>query len=72
MMFIQGEKEIFFIDRDNSVFEVEGLKFFNRKNLDHHLKDTLLDGVIIFHTFNMTFIILKPLIQNIIVLGDDY
>ena len=44
-MFIQGENEIYFIDRDNSVFEVEGLKFLHRKNLDHHLKDTLLDGV---------------------------
>lgn len=48
MMFIQGENEVYFIDRDNSVFEVEGLKFLHRKNLDHHLKDTLLDGVIIF------------------------
>lgn len=50
-MFIQGENEIYFIDRDNSVFEVEGLKFLHRKNLDHHLKDTLLDGVI-FKQFN--------------------
>lgn len=48
MMYIQGENDIYFIDRDNSVFEVEGLKFFHRKNLDHHLKDTLLDGVIVF------------------------
>lgn len=46
-MYIQGENEIYFIDRDNSVFEIDGLKFFNRKN-HHHLKDTLLDGVIIF------------------------
>lgn len=51
MMYIQGENEIYFIDRDNSVFEVEGLKFFHRKNLDHHLKDTLLDGVIIFRNY---------------------
>lgn len=47
LMFIQGENEIYFIDRDNSVFEVEGLKFLHRKNLDHHLKDTLLDGEMI-------------------------
>lgn len=46
-MYIQCENEIYFLDRDNSVFEVEGLKFLHRKNLDHHLKDTLLDGVII-------------------------
>lgn len=52
-MYIQGENEIFFVDRDNSVFEVEGLKFFHRKNLDHHLKDTLLDGVIIFLKTNI-------------------
>lgn len=45
MMFIQAENEVYFIDRDNSVFEVVDLKFFHRKNLDHHLKDTLLDGV---------------------------
>lgn len=45
MMYIQGENEVYFIDRDNSVFEVENLKFLHRKNLDHHLKDTLLDGV---------------------------
>lgn len=48
MMYIQGENEIYFVDRDNSVFEVEGLKFLFRKNLDHHLKDTLLDGVMHF------------------------
>lgn len=68
MMYIQGENEIFFIDRDNSVFEVEGLKFLFRKNLDHHLKDTLLDGVIYFIKLNM--IIVKLLTQNT-VLGND-
>ncbi|XP_050547910.1 mRNA-capping enzyme [Daktulosphaira vitifoliae] len=47
MMFIQEENEVYFIDRDNSVFEVDELKFFHRKNLDHHLKDTLLDGEMI-------------------------
>ncbi|XP_050441542.1 mRNA-capping enzyme-like [Adelges cooleyi] len=47
MMFIQAENEVYFIDRDNSVFEVVDLKFFHRKNLDHHLKDTLLDGEMI-------------------------
>jgi len=57
-MFIQGENEIYFIDRDNSVFEVEGLKFLHRKNLDHHLKDTLLDGVNIYFNKNIKIIFL--------------
>lgn len=62
-MFIQGENEIYFVDRDNSVFEVEGLKFLHRKNLDHHLKDTLLDGVI--NNYNIIYILV---IKNLIYL----
>lgn len=43
MMLIDGEDEIYFFDRDNSCFKVEGLTFF-RRDLQTHLKNTLIDG----------------------------
>lgn len=45
MMLINKRDEIFFIDRNNSVFEVENLTFLKYNNLNEHLEDTLLDGV---------------------------
>lgn len=44
-MLIDGEGEVYMIDRDNCVFKVFGLRFVNRKDLRQHLKNTLLDGV---------------------------
>jgi mRNA-capping enzyme len=44
-MLILQENEIYFIDRDNSVFQVSHLKFPHRKDLKRHLVNTLLDGV---------------------------
>ncbi|XP_075213048.1 RNA guanylyltransferase and 5'-phosphatase mRNA capping enzyme [Lycorma delicatula] len=44
MMLILKENDIFFIDRDNSIFQVEGLRFPSRKNPQRHLTNTLLDG----------------------------
>lgn len=48
MMLIDGEDKIYFIDRDNSVFKVEGLTFPRRKEPDQHISNTLLDGVMFF------------------------
>lgn len=45
MMLILKEAEVFFFDRDNSVFQVEGLRFPFRANIDEHLTNTLIDGV---------------------------
>lgn len=45
MMLIRGENQIFFFDRDNSVFQVEGLRFPLRSDLNKHLENTLIDGV---------------------------
>lgn len=44
MMFINGKDEVYFIDRDNSVFKVDKLEFFWRGAADQHLTNTLLDG----------------------------
>lgn len=49
-MLVQGDGEVFFVDRDNCVFEVNGLKFpHGREN--RSLRDTLMDGVNIFISF---------------------
>ncbi|XP_014222251.1 mRNA-capping enzyme [Trichogramma pretiosum] len=44
MMFIQSGGQVYFIDRDNSVFQVSGLTFRNIHDSNKLLKDTLLDG----------------------------
>lgn len=44
MMLIHQEREIYFFDRDNSCFKVDGLKFPQMKDLTKHIKNTLLDG----------------------------
>lgn len=43
MMLIDDKDEIYFFDRDNSCFKVEGLTFVKR-DLHSHMKNTLLDG----------------------------
>ena len=42
MMLIEGEDEIYFIDRDFCFFKVTGLKFLHRKDPHRHISDTLL------------------------------
>lgn len=44
MLLINAEDEVYFFDRNNTVFKVEGLRFVHRKDLRRHLRDTLLDG----------------------------
>lgn len=50
-MLIVGENEVYFLDRDDNVFEVTGLRFVYRKNLNQHLTNTLVDGVSNFLLF---------------------
>ena len=45
MMLIQGDGQVYFADRDNSIFEVKGLTFPHVKDTKRILRDTLLDGV---------------------------
>jgi len=44
MMLIDGENEVYFIDRDNSIFQVANVRFPRRKEPHKHIVDTLLDG----------------------------
>ena len=45
MMLIDGKNAIYFIDRDNCIFQVENLTFYHRKKANKHIENTLLDGV---------------------------
>jgi len=54
-MLILQENEVYLIDRDNCVFQVSALKFPHRKDLNRHLVNTLLDGVLQTHLFSFTF-----------------
>nr|XP_012221759.1 PREDICTED: mRNA-capping enzyme isoform X2 [Linepithema humile] len=44
MMLVQGDGEVYFIDRDNSIFEVNGLTFPHLRDINRCLRDTLMDG----------------------------
>lgn len=50
MMLLDGEDEVYFIDRDNCVYKVSGLTFLHRKNQDKHISDTVLDGEMVIDT----------------------
>lgn len=52
MMLIDGENQVFFVDRDNAVFQVSGLYFPQRKNPESHIQNTLLDGEMIIDKVN--------------------
>ncbi|XP_023334944.1 mRNA-capping enzyme [Eurytemora carolleeae] len=42
MMLIDGADEVYFIDRDNCVYQVSSLTFLHRKDKNKHISDTLL------------------------------
>jgi mRNA-capping enzyme len=43
-MFIMGQGQVYFIDRNNAVFQIEDLSFFSSHDGKRHLVDTLVDG----------------------------
>ena len=44
MMLIESKGQIFMLDRDNQVFQVENLTFWRREDVSQHLSNTLVDG----------------------------
>lgn len=44
MLLIDGEDEQYFLDRDNNIFHVHGIRFPHRKDFNRHLTNTLVDG----------------------------
>ena len=47
MMLVDGPNEVYAVDRDNTVFHIPNLRFPRRKDLSAHIRETLMDGVII-------------------------
>ena len=45
IMLILKESEVYFLDRDNSVFVTDKIVFPRRKNPEEHIFDTVVDGV---------------------------
>ena len=60
-MLINGKDEIYFADRDNCIYKVDGLTFLHRKDPNKHLTETLL-GRSFFTICLMTRYLLKFLI----------
>ncbi|GAB0087241.1 mRNA-capping enzyme [Sergentomyia squamirostris] len=52
IMLIKGENEIYFFDRDHACFEVVGMRFPHRTDLNRHLTNTLLDGEMVIDKVN--------------------
>lgn len=72
MMLIHQEREIYFFDRDNSCFKVDNLKFPHVKDLDKHIKNTLVDGEMVIDKVNGTNVP-RYLVYDIICFeGEDF
>lgn len=52
MMLILKENEVYFFDRDNSCFQVSGIRFPCRDDLNTHIYDTLIDGEMVIDKVN--------------------
>lgn len=52
MLLIDGEDELYFLDRDNHVFHVHGIRFPHRKDFNRHLTNTLVDGEMVIDKVN--------------------
>lgn len=52
MMLIMGEDEVYFFDRDNACFKVDGLRFLHSSNNGRHLTNTVLDGEMVIDKEN--------------------
>jgi mRNA-capping enzyme len=52
MMFIMGQEQVYFIDRNNAVFQIEGLSFFSSHDGKRHLVNTLVDGEMVIDKAN--------------------
>lgn len=52
MMLILKENEVYFFDRDNSCFQVSGMRFPCREDINAHIAETLIDGEMVIDKVN--------------------
>ena len=64
-MLIDGADEVYFIDRDNCVYQVSSLTFLHRKDKNRHISDTLLGNHYIL-LLQLSFYLLFLLHLNLI------
>ncbi|XP_035910624.1 mRNA-capping enzyme [Anopheles stephensi] len=55
MMLIQGEDKIYFLDRDNSIFAVKGIRFPSFADPNQHVTDTLVDGEMVIDEYKQQY-----------------
>ena len=51
-MYIAKEKEVYFINMKNKIFQMHGLLFPSAENLSGHLDRTLVDGELVLDQMN--------------------
>lgn len=68
MMLIHREGEIYFLDRDNSVFKAEGIRFPTLKDTSVHITDTLVDGEMVLDNYGEGKKIPRYLVYDVIYL----
>ena len=49
-MFIAAQYQVYFVDRDNAVFQIDGVSFVSSHDPSRHLIDTLVDGEMVIDT----------------------
>ena len=64
MMLIDGADEVYFIDRDNCVYQVSCLTFRHRKDKNRHISDTLLGNHFLQSAFYIYFFYNYPFIYS--------
>uniref|UniRef100_D3TNV7 mRNA-capping enzyme n=1 Tax=Glossina morsitans morsitans TaxID=37546 RepID=D3TNV7_GLOMM len=69
MMLINKRDEIYFIDRNNSCFQVDNLTFVKSEDLNEHLEDTLVDGEMVLDKYKDNTIP-RYLIYDVVRLGE--
>ncbi|XP_050072947.1 mRNA-capping enzyme [Anopheles maculipalpis] len=69
MMLILGEDKIYFLDRDNSIFAVKGIRFPMLANANQHVTDTLVDGEMVIDEYKQQSIP-RYLVYDIIYLNN--
>ncbi|KAG7157861.1 mRNA-capping enzyme-like, partial [Homarus americanus] len=50
MMLVAGRREVYFADRDHSIFQAPEVEFRQKHDLQVHLSDTLVDGEMVIDT----------------------
>ena len=71
MMLIDGPGAVFFTDRTDSIFKVEGMTFLTRRDENVHLKGTVLDGEMVIDDDPVHGKVPRYLVYDIVTIHKD-